>query len=136
MKIQLEEKNKLLCLLPGFCQLVQNDPFTPCALGLTETELIIYNDYWPDEIHTDVYLYRIKKRIPLADIKTILNQSLKHSRNLEYYHRLNIIAKVVELSSFIYYRKSDASIAKNMLKIIKTFGITVKKDKVSMESNS
>lgn len=136
MKIQLEEKSKLLCLLPGFCQLVKNDPFTPCALGLTETELIIYNDYWPDEIHTDAYLYRIKKRIPLSDIKTVLNQTIKHSRGLQSYSRLNIIAKVVELSYFVYYRKNDASLAKNMLKLIKSSGITVKKDKVSMESNS
>lgn len=136
MKIQLEDKNKLICLIPGYCQLAVNEPFTPCALGLIEGELIIYNDFGPDEIHSDAYIYRVKKRIPLEGIQTILNQKIKKNKELDCFNRFNIIAKVVEESCFIYYRKSDVAIAKRMLKRIKSQGVRIKSLSVNLAPNS
>lgn len=136
MKILLEEKNSLVALLPGYYQLVPGDPFTPCALGLTDDALLIYDDYAPDEIHTDSYIYRVKKKIPLSDIQSVLNEKLNHNKNLDYFNRFNIIAKVVECSSYLYYRKSDYVLAKKILKKMKARGIRVKNVRVDVAPNS
>ncbi|HPS18874.1 MAG TPA: hypothetical protein PLR04_01940 [Bacilli bacterium] len=136
MKIELEGKNLLLCLLPGYYQFGPNEPFSPCALGLTEKSLIIYNDYAPDEIHQDAFLYRIKKEIPFEEIKVVINQKIKQNVDLDYFNRLNIIYKVIDNSFFLYYLKKDKALVKKMIKKMKTAGLVFKKMKVNLASNA
>ena len=136
MKIELEGKKSLLSLIPGFYQFGPNESFSPCALGLTENSLIIYNDYAPDEIRQDAFLYRIKKEVNLDDLKTIITQKIKHNSDIDRFDRFNIIQKEVENSFFIYYLKKDKPLIKNMIKKMKQAGITIKKMSISLASNA
>ncbi|HOZ02554.1 MAG TPA: hypothetical protein PKV57_01965 [Bacilli bacterium] len=136
MKIELEGKKSLLGLIPGFYQFGPNEPFSPCALGLTESSLIVYSDYAPDEIRQDAFLYRIKKEINLADLKTIINQKIKRNSDIDRFDRLNIIQKEVENSFFIYYLKKDKALIKNMIKQMKQAGLIIKKMSISLASNA
>jgi len=136
MKIELEGKKSLLSLIPGFYQFGPNESFSPCALGLTESSLIVYNDYAPDEIRQDAFLYRIKKEINLQDLKTIITQKIKHNSDVDRFDRLNIIQKEIESSFFIYYLKKDKPFVKTMIKKIKKAGIPIKKMSISLASNA
>lgn len=136
MKIELEGKKSLISLIPGFYQFGPNESFSPCALGLTENSLIVYNDYAPDEIRQDAFLYRIKKEVNLGDLKTIITQKIKHSSDIDRFNRLNIIQKEVENSFFVYYLKKDKILVKNMLKKIKQAGLTIKKMSICLASNA
>ncbi|HKM10078.1 MAG: hypothetical protein PHI75_00530 [Bacilli bacterium] len=136
MKIELEGKKSLISLIPGFYQFGPNESFSPCALGLTENSLIVYNDYAPDEIRQDAFLYRIKKEVNLSDLKTIITQKIKHSSDIDRFNRLNIIQKEVENSFFVYYLKKDKTLVKNMLKKIKQAGLTIKKMSICLSSNA
>ena len=136
MKIELEGKKSLISLIPGFYQFGPNESFSPCALGLTENSLIVYNDYAPDYIRQDAFLYRIKKEVNLGDLKTIITQKIKHSSDIDRFNRLNIIQKEVENSIFVYYLKKDKTLVKNMLKKIKQSGLTIKKMSICLSSNA
>lgn len=136
MKIELEGKKSLISLIPGFYQFGPNESFSPCALGLTENSLIVYNDYAPDEIRQDAFLYRIKKEVNLSDLKTIITQKIKHSSDIDRFNRLNIIQKEAENSFFVYYLKKDKTLVKNMLKKIKQAGLTIKKMSICLSSNA
>ncbi len=136
MKIELEGKKSLLSLIPGSYQFGPNESFFPCALGLTENSLIVYNDYAPDEIRQDAFLYRIKKEVNLDDLKTIITQKIKHNSDIDRFDRFNIIQKEVENSFFIYYLKKDKPLIKNMIKKMKQAGIAIKKMSISLASNA
>ncbi|MDD4103582.1 MAG: hypothetical protein GXY57_02900 [Erysipelotrichaceae bacterium] len=136
MKIDLEGKKLLIYLVPGYHQFNPNDSFAPCALGLTQTSLIIYNDYAPDEIRQDSFLYRVKKEIPLTEIKSVINQKIKHGANVDTFNRLNFIHVMVDDSFFVYYLKKDKKMFKKLLKLLKKAGTRIKKMKISLASNA
>ncbi len=136
MKIELEGKKSLISLVPGFYQFGPNESFSPCALGVTESSLIVYNDYAPDEIHQDAFLYRIKKEVSITDIKTIINQKIKHNSSVDRFNRLNVIQKEVDNSFFIYYLKKDKALIEKMFKKMKQAGIVIKKMSISLASNA
>ena len=132
MKIELEEKAKLIALGLGYCQLVDDDLFEPAAIGFTNERIVIYSDYEPDEIQTDALAYSVKIAIPVNEIKTVVIEKITKNSELNRFYRLNIITKNVDDSMCFYFDKYDKKYMKRFIGALKHAEIRVTKHKVDL----
>lgn len=130
MKIVLNEANQIRAISPCIAQLERGGDFFPCAIALTDVDLIIFSDYEPDLITQNETCYDVKIRIPLESIMTIVYEKIKKNEELEPYRRINVINRIVENSSSIYFLKADNKKVLDFLKEVKKHDIKVKKRKV------
>lgn len=132
MKIELEEKAKLIALGLGYYQIVDGELFEPAAIGFTNERIVIYSDYEPDEIQVSAVAYSIKKVIPLNDIKTVVIERLKKDADLKRFYRFNFILKNTEDSTCFYYDKADAKFMKRFIGALKYAEIRVVKHNIDL----
>lgn len=125
MKIELEEKSRLVALGLGYFQFIESDSFEPAAIGVTSENIVLYSDFEPDEIQNDAFAFSIKKIIPLNKIKTVVIEKIKKNPELERFNRLVIILKNVDESVTFYYDKRDAKYMKRIIGAFKYAEIRV-----------
>lgn len=123
MEINIEGKNRLLFLLPGYFQVNKGGVYTPCALGLTDTALYIYNDYYPNAINKDNFKYKVLFKYDLDNIKIVLHEVINANKDLDYYDRLNIIVNNIDSSFFFYTNKCDYNLVDMMLRKMNKNGV-------------
>ena len=132
MKINLEERAKLVALGIGYCQIIDGDFFEPAAIGFTNENIVIYSDQAPDEVQHDGYTYSIKKKIPITSIKCVVIEKLKHNDYIERYYRLNIVTRVIENSVSFYFNRYDMKYMKRFIGACKFAEIRVTKASIDM----
>jgi len=132
MKIELEEKAKLIALGLGYYQIIDGDYFEPAAIGFTNEKIVIYSDYEPDEIQASALAYSIKRVIPINEIKTVVIEKLKKDSDLKRFIRLNFILKNTEDSTCFYFDKRDKKYMKRFIGAIKYAEIRVVKHTVDL----
>lgn len=125
MKIELEEKSKLVALGLGYFQFIETDSFEPAAIGLTSENIVLYSDYEPDEIQNNAFAFSIKKIVPLQQVKTVVIEKIRKNRELERFDRLVIIMKNVPDTITFYYDKRDAKYMKRVIGAFKYAEIRV-----------
>ncbi len=125
MKIELEEKSKLVALGLGYFQFIETDSFEPAALGVTSDNIVIYSDYQPDEIQNNKFAFSIKKIVPLGDIKTIVIEKIHKNKELDRFNRIVVIMKNIPDTITFYYDKRDAKYMKRVIGAFKYAEIRV-----------
>lgn len=132
MKIELEEKAKLVALGVGYYQIIDGDKFEPAAIGFSDEKIVIYSDFEPDEIQTKAFAYSIKKAIPVSEIKAVIIEKIANNRELNRFNRIQIIMKAVEESTCFYYDKNDKKYMKRFFGALKYAEIRIIKRTVDL----
>lgn len=132
MKIELEEKSKLVALGLGYYQFLEGDSFEPAAIGMTNEGIVIYSDLEPDEIQNDAFAFSIKKFIPINEVKTVIIEKIVKNKDLARFKRLNIITKNIDESTYFYYDTFDAKQMKRFIGALKYAEIRVVKHRVDL----
>ena len=134
MEVYLENQKEIICLMPCLHQFEENGLFTQSVVGFTDSELVFYNDYKPDQqILNKGYVYHVKQRMPLKEIKSIADEKID-SFQLSYVNRLHVICNDISSSFYIYYFKKDKKMIKVFLNALMNRGYKVTKTLVKINS--
>lgn len=132
MKINVDEFNKVNLLLAGLFQYEENALFVQTQLGLTDDELLFYDDSEPSAVNGEELRYVVKKRLPLSDYGFVINEIIKKNRNLANLGRLVFVSQDPEKTFIYYYFVQDKKDVAYLLKTLKKMRIKSKTQKVDL----
>ena len=132
MKLVIEDYKNAKALLVGLFQFDKKEQFSQAVLGLTENELIVYDDNAPDSKEGDSYKYNVKKRVALSDIAFALNEKIIKNKDLMNLGRLTFVMHEVDNDVEFYYFVNDKKQLLEFIKELKSAHIKTKKRKVDL----
>ena len=127
MILKVDEYNSVNAMIAGLFQFAENDLFSQAELAITDNEVLIYDDHEPDQVNGDTYHYSVKKRVPLDDIKLVLNEKIIHNKEMSNLGRLMFAHMEDEQSFVFYYFVNDKKELKRFLSALKAVHIKCRK---------
>ena len=132
MSIKAEDFEKVQCLIAGLYKFDEEQPFSQALLGLTDQDLLIYNDHAPDRIEGDANVYLVRKRIPLENIDVAVDEKIVKRPELAGLNRLTFVFVTDEQDDhFFYYVENDREV-KDFLKTLKRSKVSVVENKLKL----
>ena len=133
MAINLEEKEKLITLLPGVFQEDIKSMFYNAMLGLTEEGVVVYNDQLPDNSSQGVYFFKIRAKLDYSDIILMLIEEIKGVKGLIYKKKISFVAHDQDKSLIYFISKDGEKFLGKIVKEIKNRKIKIQKRKTKVE---
>ena len=135
MKINAEDLEKARALMPGLFRFNNEMPFSQAVLALNEQELFIYDDHAPDAIQgeaNDELVYKVKVRIPLNTIETVVDEKIVNQPELAGLDRLSILLAGSPETYFFYYFNEDKKTSNNFIAGLKHYKVAVQSRKIKL----
>ena len=132
MSIKAEDFEKVQYLIAGLYKFDEEQPFAQAVLGLTDDELLIYNDHCPDRIEGDAKIYQVRRRIPLESIDVAVDEKIVKRPELAGLNRLTFVFMSEEPDAhFFYYLENDRAV-KDFLKALRRSKVSVVDNKLKL----
>ena len=134
MNINAEELDKALAVLPGLFKFNEEEPFSQAILAISEEALFVYNDHAPDQVSGDTFTYRVKVKIPLNSIDTIVEEQIIKQPELAGLDRLGILLRGETNTIYFYYFNEDKKSIKSFLSYLKRLKVSSVSRKVKLSA--
>ena len=135
MNINIEEYKSCQAFLPGLYKFLENSLFSQAILAITDKELLIFDDHAPDIVSGDTLTYKIKYRLSLQKIETIVNERIINNKDMNGLSRLVFVLddeNEEDNVKMFYYFIDDKKLLGEMLNSFKTHGFIVQNRKVDI----
>ena len=135
MNISIEEYKTCQAFLPGLYKFLENSLFSQAILAITDKELLIFDDHAPDIVSGDTLTYKIKCRIPLEKIETIVNERIINNKDMNGLSRLVFVLEEEneeDNEKIFYYFIDDKKLFNEMANSLKAHGLSLQSRKVDL----
>lgn len=133
MGIEIEERSKLIYLIPGVYQEDLKTLFHQVIFGLTDEGVVVYNDQLPDASSAGSYVYKIHAKLQYSDIMLVRIEDLKGKKDLIYQKKILFVADDQNNSLALYVKKEDYKYIKGLEKHLRSRKIDIKHRKTKVE---
>ena len=130
MNISIEGFKDAEAFLPGLYKFQEDGLFSQAILSITDKELLFYDDHAPDTVNGDNLSYKVKFRLNIEDLETIVDEKIINNKDMEGLGRLNFIKG--EDNIVFYYFVDDKKLLKDFLNVLKAHGLSIQTRKVDL----
>lgn len=114
-KVVLEREDEIIAIAYGYIQQKVNSKFTPVAIGLTKTSILVYDDSKADSYEDNILSYNVKKEIPAKSIKLATKQKYINGER-KGYTRIIFDMKGDADPFIVSFRKKDYKVMNHFFK--------------------
>lgn len=136
MNINIEEYKSCQAFLPGLYKFLENGLFSQAILAITQKDILIYDDHAPDVVAGDAFTYKIKYRLPLQKVETVVNERIINNKDMNGLARLVFVIDTdnedEDSEAIFYYFIDDKKLLGGMLDCLKGSGLSIQNRKVDL----
>ena len=135
MNINIEEYKSCESFLPGLYKFLENGLFSQAILAVTDKDILIYDDHAPDVVSGDTFTYKVKFRVSLKSIETIVNEKIIGNKDMNGLSRLVFVYdsdNEEDTEATFYYFLDDKKLLAQMLTSLKARGLSIQSRKVDL----
>ncbi len=130
MNISIEGFKDAEAFLPGLYKFHEDGLFSQAILSITNQELLFYDDHAPDVVSGDNLSYKIKFRLNIKDLDTVVDEKIINNKDMEGLGRLNFVRD--EDNILFYYFVDDKKLLKDFLAVLKAHDFSIQTRKVDL----